>query len=100
MSLYRPASQKMKQLWPYLADAVKIEYTDGKIANRVFSPMLAQEGRDSKLKFASMNLSVSESGSLRSKEAALLSSHMSMKPSDIMLQESLRESINASLRES
>ena len=38
--------------------------------------------------------------SLRSRDAAILGSRMSMRASDLLMQESLRESIKQSLRES
>ena len=77
MAVYEPQSKKMKEYWP-LCDAVKIEFDKGKIVSKVYATSLLKEGAPSRLK-ASINLSVSESGSLRSKEAALLGSRMSMR---------------------
>ena len=87
-----------------MADAAKIDYDKGKIVSKIYATSLLKDGASyvgaaSRLK-ADINMSMSDSGSLRSKELAILGSRMSLRNNDVLLQESLRESINASLRES
>lgn len=82
-----------------MADAAKIDYDKGKIVSKIYATSLLKDGAASRLK-ADINMSMSDSGSLRSKELAILGSRMSLRNNDVLLQESLRESINASLRES
>lgn len=83
MAVYEPQSKKMQERWP-MTDSVKIEYDKGKIVSKVYATSLIRDGAASRLK-ASINLSMSESGSLRSKEAAILGSRMSCRQNDVLL---------------
>ena len=97
IKLYKPQSKKMQERWP-MGDAVKIEFEQGRVISKAYATSFLKEGA-SGFK-PSFKYTVSESGSLRSKEVALFGSHFSNHNKDALLQESLRESINASIRES
>ena len=98
MQLYKPQSKKMQERWP-LGDAVKIEFEQGRVISKAYATSFLIEGA-SGFK-PSVNYTMSESGSLRSKEVALFGTHhFSNHNNDALLQESLQQSINASIRES
>lgn len=62
-------------------------------------PAFVRASAGSYINRQSMNASIDDMRSLRSREAAMYQSKASMKASDFFLQESLRESINESLKE-
>ena len=97
LNLYTPKSKLLKEAWP-LSQAIKIEYVDGKVLNKVYPPQAMRLSVGSYMKH-SINGSMSDIRSLRSRDAAILG-QMSIKASDYLLQESLRESIKESIRES
>ena len=101
-TLYKPRSELLRKAWP-LHDTVFIEYAHKQVISKVISPQIIRKSAMSNAAAAarqSANYSISDVRSLRSREAAILGSRMSMKPSDYLLQESLRESIRDSLKES
>ena len=97
LNQYTPKSKLLKEAWP-LSQAIKIEYGDGKVLTKVYPPQAMRLSVGSYMKH-SINGSMSDIRSLRSRDAAILG-QMSIKASDYLLQESLRESIKESIRES
>ena len=97
LNLYTPKSKLLNKAWP-LSQAIKIEYGDGKVLTKVYPPQAMRLSVGSYMKH-SINGSMSDIRSLRSRDAAILG-QMSIKASDYLLQESLRESIKESIRES
>ena len=71
MNLYTPKSPQLKEAWP-LSNAVKIEYGEGKILNKIYPPAAMRLSVGSYMKHSINNSISGDMRSLRSRDAAIL----------------------------
>ena len=82
-AIYKPKSELLVKKWP-IGECVLIEYADKQVISKIYSPSIIRKSAGSHLKH-SANMSMSDMRSLRSRDAAIIGSRLSVKASENLL---------------